>query len=197
MSSGLKHVLLEGTVWLCLVSSVFFSVFYFDEIKATAQAMLDSGGEVVASGRQVASSKLRGMRNVAVDDSTHSNFGRSVHLKASNRGHFFARAWINGRAIEVMVDTGASGVALTAEDADTIGIFVGANDFTRRSRTANGTVRSAPVTLDSIRIGDIEVDNVQASVSQPGRLHITLLGMTFLRKLSQVEFRGDRLVLTQ
>jgi len=197
MSSGLKHVLLEGTAWLCLVASVFFSVFYFDEIKATAQAMLDKGGEVVVAGRQAASARSGGVRHVAVDDSTLSNFGRTVHLKASRRGHFFARAWINGRAINVMVDTGASGVALTADDADTIGVFVGANDFTRRSRTANGIVHSAPVTLDSIRIGDIEVDNVEASVSQPGRLHITLLGMTFLRKLSQVEFRGEQLVLTQ
>ena len=197
MSSGLKNVLLEGTAWLTLVVGIFFSVFYFDEIKAFAHSVFENGSEAVAAGRQMASERVRQTRHARRDDVDPSNFGRTVHLQASKRGHFFARAWINGRSIDVMVDTGASGVALTHEDAESIGVFVGASDYTRRSRTANGTVRSAPVTLDSIRIGDIEVDDVQASVSQPGRLHITLLGMTFLRKLSQVEFKGDNLVLTQ
>lgn len=197
MSSGLKNVLLEGAAWLTLVVGVFCSVFYFDEIKVSAHSLFQNGSEAVAAGREIATKRLRQTRQVRRDDVDSSNFGRTVHLQASRRGHFFARAWINGRSIDVMVDTGASGVALTAEDADTIGVFVGASDYTRRSRTANGTVRSAPVTLDRIRIGDIEVDDVEASVSQPGRLHITLLGMTFLRKLSQVQFKGDKLVLTQ
>ena len=183
-------------MWITLVIGVFCGVFYFDEIKAATRMALESGGTQLArykasAGRHQASSDQQ------TADSQDSNFGRTVHLRARRGGHFFARAWINGRPINVMVDTGATGVALTYNDAETVGLYMKRTDFTRRSRTANGIAKSAPVTLDRIRIGDVEVDDVRASVSQPGRLHITLLGMTFLRQLSRVEIRGDELVLTQ
>ena len=197
MTSGTKNILIEASIWLTVVASVFSSVFYFDELKAGARNLFEIGGNAAAEIAQEWKKKQNSTTANAHDEESAGNFGRTVHLTSRRGGHFFARAWINGRQINVMVDTGATGVALTSQDAETVGVFVGANDFTRRSRTANGIVKSAPVVLDSIRIGDIEVDDVQASVSQEGRLHITLLGMTFLGKLSRVEIKGDRLVLTQ
>ena len=103
-----------------------------------------------------------------------------VALRAGPHGHFHANAEINGRRIEVMVDTGASLVALTFEDASRAGIYVRDSDFTQRVRTANGIARVAPVTLDRVSIGDITVRNVPASVSERGKLGTTLLGMSFL-----------------
>ena len=79
-----------------------------------------------------------------------------------------------------MVDTGATMVALTYEDAERAGIRLKPSDFTRGVSTANGVTRVAPVTLERVSIGDITVRNVAASVSERGRLQTTLLGMSFL-----------------
>ena len=83
-----------------------------------------------------------------------------------------------------MVDTGASQVALTFDDASRAGIHVRDRDFTQAVRTANGIARVAPVTLDRVSIGDITVRNVPASVSERGMLATTLLGMSFLKRLT-------------
>ena len=79
-----------------------------------------------------------------------------------------------------MVDTGATMVALSYEDAERAGVYVRPADFTMRVNTANGIARAAPVTLDEISLGDITVRNVRAAVSEPGRLQGSLLGMSFL-----------------
>ncbi len=97
----------------------------------------------------------------------------------------------------MLVDTGATGVALTYEDAEEIGLRLSDSDFTHVSRTANGNARIAPVTLSSIRIGDIEVKDVKAFVAEPGKLFATLLGMSFLSRLERVDIRGNKLVLQQ
>lgn len=121
--------------------------------------------------------------------------GAMVELKAGRNGHFFTAADLNGRSIDVMVDTGASMVALTAEDAERAGIFVRDQDFTQRASTANGTARYAPVVIDRISIGDVSVRNVQAAVMERGKLTTTLLGMSFLGKLDRAELRSGKLIL--
>jgi aspartyl protease family protein len=121
----------------------------------------------------------------------------TVTLPAGKYGHFEAEAEINGRDIDVMVDTGASLVALTYEDAERAGIFVKPSDFTHRAQTANGIARVAPVTISRIRIGDITVHDIRAVVSERGASERTLLGMSFLGRLSRVEMRGATLVLEE
>jgi aspartyl protease family protein len=88
-------------------------------------------------------------------------------------------------------------VAFTSEDAERAGIFVRQADYTQRVNTANGIARIAPVTVDRISIGDITVRNVQAAVSEPGKLQTTLLGMSFLGRLSRAEMRQGRLILEE
>ena len=91
-----------------------------------------------------------------------------------------------------MVDTGASIVALTFEDAASAGIHVRDPEFTHRVSTANGVARVAMITLDSVAIDDIMVRNVRAAVAERGKLTKTLLGMSFLGQLSRTEMsRGD------
>lgn len=121
----------------------------------------------------------------------------TVTLPAGQYGHFLTEAEINGREIDVMVDTGASLVALSYDDAQRAGIFVKPADFTHTAQTANGITRVAPVTISEVQIGDISVRNVQAVVSQRGASERTLLGMSFLGRLSRVEMRGTTLVLEQ
>jgi aspartyl protease family protein len=120
-----------------------------------------------------------------------------VHLKAGAHGHFFSRIHVNGRAVQAMVDTGASIVALTFEDARNAGVHIRDSDFNHRVSTANGVARVALVTLDSVALDDIVVRDVRAAVAEPGKLTKTLLGMSFLGQLRRTEMSGGVLVLEE
>lgn len=122
---------------------------------------------------------------------------RTVELKAGPHGHFYSRIRVNGRDVEAMVDTGASIVALTFEDAAAAGIHVRDPEFTHRVSTANGVARVAMITLDSVAIDDIMVRNVRAAVAERGKLSKTLLGMSFLGQLSRTEMSRGVLVLEE
>jgi aspartyl protease family protein len=123
--------------------------------------------------------------------------GRTVELKAGPHGHFYSRIRVNGRDVDAMVDTGASIVALTFEDAASAGIHVRDPEFTHRVSTANGVARVAIITLDSVAIDDITVRNVRAAVAERGKLSKTLLGMSFLGQLSRTEMSRGVLVLEE
>ena len=123
--------------------------------------------------------------------------GRMVELKAGPHGHFYSNIRVNGRTVEAMVDTGASIVALTFEDAANAGIHIRDPEFTHRVSTANGVARVAMITLDSVAIDDITVRNVRAAVAERGKLTKTLLGMSFLGQLSRTEMTRGMLVLEE
>lgn len=131
------------------------------------------------------------------EDQSESPQSGGVAINASEYGHFQSTVSINGRPVDVMVDTGASVVALSYEDAERAGIYVRDADFTATARTANGVARFAPIRINDIRLGDILVHNVQGSVAERGKLSTSLLGMTFLSKLSKVEMQPNRLLLRQ
>lgn len=118
----------------------------------------------------------------------------TVALRAGTGRHFRAVVEINGQRVQVLVDTGASDVALTKEDARRVGFDPARLTYTTPYRTANGTSFGAPVRLGSIKLGDIVVDDVPGSVAQ-GDLGQSLLGMSFLRRLSSFEVRGDEMIL--
>src|SRR5262249_20740064 len=99
-----------------------------------------------------------------------------VALQAGTGGPFRSLAELNGKRVQFMVDTGASAVTLTYDDAKRIGIDVASLSYNVPVNTANGIAMSAAVRLDSLQIGDIVLDNVAASVAQPGRLSQSLLG---------------------
>ncbi len=123
--------------------------------------------------------------------------GRTIALKADPRGHYLIDAVVNGRPIPVVVDTGATTVALNAESARRLGIYVSRRDYKVRISTANGVINAAPVTLREIRLGGISVRNVEAVVLPGEVLPVNLLGMTFLSRLSKFQIAGGRLVLVQ
>jgi len=124
--------------------------------------------------------------------------GRRVTLRADARGHFQTEAAINGRTVPVMVDTGATSVALRHEDAGALGVRpVMPSDYTVPIATANGTARAARVTLGEVRIGDVRVKNVEALVMPEHALGTNLLGMSFIRRLKNVELAGGRLTFVE
>ena len=136
-----------------------------------------------------------GQNSKAPANTNDQSAGGSVVLRASDNGHFETSARINGRSVDVLVDTGATLVALTYEDARRAGLSLADRDFTGRSRTANGVSRVAPVRLDKVTIGSITVRDVDGVVAEEGKLFKTLLGMSFLSRLDQVDMRSGKLVL--
>lgn len=106
-----------------------------------------------------------------------------AHLPKDRDGHYWADAMIDGRAVRVMVDTGASVVALTRDDARRLGYRLQPADFTGTVITASGQVRAAPVQLDAVSVGAARVERVEALVVETGLPH-SLLGMSYLGRLS-------------
>lgn len=123
--------------------------------------------------------------------------GRNARIKGDRRGHFTTNARMNGRTVEVLVDTGATSVAINKSTARRLGIRLSSSDFKFKVNTANGTVKAASATIDRIEIGRVSVKNVRAAVLPDSSLDGTLLGMTFLNELRSFEVRSGELVLTQ
>ena len=104
-------------------------------------------------------------------------------------------ATVNGEPLRFMVDTGASSIYLTPEDAVRLGWPPQRLTFSERYGTAAGEVRAAPVTLRSLRIGQLELYDLPASVGEQSS-GISLLGMSFLKRLESYQVRGDTLILS-
>ena len=117
-----------------------------------------------------------------------------TELKAGSLGHYTARATINKSDIDVMVDTGATVVALSYEDAQSAGLHPNTLRFDVPVSTANGSVNAARTKLDRVEIDTVRVDDVDALVLPTGALNGTLLGMSFLSKLDS--FKSEDGVLT-
>jgi aspartyl protease family protein len=109
-------------------------------------------------------------------------------------GHYWADADVDGRAVRFLVDTGASAVALTPHDAQRLGIDTSRLVYNYNVTTANGQTRAAAVKLASISIAGARVSNVEALVIEDG-LETSLLGMTYLGRLSRFEATPTTLIL--
>ena len=107
----------------------------------------------------------------------------ATELKVDSRGHFIVRAEINGSDIMVLIDTGASAVALSYEDASNAGLRPGSLDFNIPIATANGIAKAARVKLDRVEIDGVRVFDVDGMVLPEGALRGSLLGMSFLSRL--------------
>jgi aspartyl protease family protein len=121
--------------------------------------------------------------------------GRSVEVARATNGDFAVTAQINGARVSMVLDTGASSVVLTREDAKAAGLPLEVLAYTVSIDTANGRTQVAPVTLDRVGIGGLVEHSIAALVAQPGQLKTSLLGMSFLNRMQSWEVTGDRLTL--
>jgi aspartyl protease family protein len=121
--------------------------------------------------------------------------GRTVTIPRDRRGHFQTDGRIEGQRINFMVDTGASMIALTENDAARIGVRPSRNDYNATVTTANGKVKAARVTLASVDVGGLVVRDVDAMVLPDGVLSENLLGLSYLSKLKRFEFANGQMVL--
>ena len=123
------------------------------------------------------------------------NGALTVSVDKSRSGHFEIDGAVNGAAVAFLVDTGASDVVLTRNDASAIGFKDSDLSFTNPISTANGTAFAAKIALDEVKIGGIVRRNIRAMVAEEGKLDQSLLGMSFLSSLSSYTVRQDQLFL--
>jgi aspartyl protease family protein len=157
--------------------------------KALAAGQEHLGVKLVSVVGDLAVVEIKGKRSnlrvgdapVSVGGSAGTGGGTKITLPMSSGGHFMANGTVNGRAIQFMVDTGASSVALGMSDAQRLGI-----DFQKgtpvRMNTANGVAQGWRVKLNSVRVGDVEVYEVDAVVGP--NMPFALLGNSFLSRFS-------------
>lgn len=127
--------------------------------------------------------------------STISETGQIKVPRAAD-GHFYLTLKINGEPVNFLVDTGASEMVLTRRDAKRAGLSLEDLIYSGRAMTANGEVRTAPVRLDTVALGEVQDRNVTAWVNE-GDMDKSLLGMSYLRRWSRIEISDRALLLTR
>ena len=120
-----------------------------------------------------------------------------VMVAADSRGHYQTDLIVNGKPLKALVDTGASTVALTYEDGRALGLIRPGDRFDVKIQTGNGTTEAKRVFLNTVRVGGITANNVEAIIGREGALGVNLLGMTFLKRIKGFEVRNGRLILEQ
>jgi len=159
-----------------------------------ALAAAASAKAVLTYGHADAASQLRPAQAAAEDASTGPAGGSAAEIIKGADGHYWAEADVNGHAVHLLVDTGATAVALTADDARRLGFDPKGLDYSYNVATASGQARAARVKLASVSVAGAEVENVDALVIDRG-LQTSLLGMTYLGRLSQFEATPTALIL--
>ncbi|MEO1640030.1 MAG: TIGR02281 family clan AA aspartic protease [Pseudomonadota bacterium] len=119
-----------------------------------------------------------------------------IEVPLGNDGHYNLTLEVNGSAVDFVVDTGASQVVLSQADAARVGLDLADLRYTGTAFTANGAVRTAPVTLNAVTLGPITDRGIRAVVNE-GAMDSSLLGMTYLNLFERIEIADDRLVLTR
>lgn len=119
-----------------------------------------------------------------------------IVVPRSPDGHYYIRADVNGASTLFVLDTGATEMVLTQDDARRAGLDLQALNYTGRAMTANGEVRTAPVWLESVTLGAVTDRNLPATVNG-GEMSQSLLGMTYLQRWGRIEIEGGELTLTR
>ena len=122
-----------------------------------------------------------------------AGWGTETRLRRDGGGHFLAQARINGQSIQAVVDTGASTVALTVADAQRAGIAVDPARFDVVGTGAGGAVRGHEISLASVSVDGKEVRSIRGVVLEG--LDVSLLGQSYLSRISGVEMRGEEMIL--
>ena len=165
-------------IWLIIILALVAGYSFHSEFVIVAQRV---AGELMPPGEAVV---------VDARGSEHA-----VRLRRRPDGHFVVRAQVNGAAVPMLIDTGATTIVLRPVDARQAGLDIDRLSYSVPVQTANGTAFAAAVRLRQVEIGPIVIDGVDALVARPGALKESLLGMNFLRRLRSYEFSGDYLTL--
>lgn len=119
-----------------------------------------------------------------------------IVLPKARDGHYYMTLDVNGVPVGFVIDTGASQIVLSQEDAKRIGIKIEDLAYLGSASTANGMVRTASVRLDTVDLGSMRDENVRAVVND-GEMAGSLLGMTYLGRFDSITIKNDELILTR
>lgn len=128
------------------------------------------------------------------DEDIRFGKAKGAVLERQMDGHFYADAAVNGSDVHFLVDTGASAIALTGDDARSLGLQWNDNDLMPIGRGASGTVMGVPVTLSSVELGGIRAQSVQGAIIPEG-LDVSLLGQSFLSKAESIKINDNKMEL--
>lgn len=169
---GLQQHARYAIGWIVIIAVLVLGYAYRDVFSDTRQrlALVFSGGAPVAGAE------------------------RELIIPASQSGAFVVVGQVNGERVRFVVDTGATDIVLAPDDARRIGLDFTTLRFDQKAETANGVGLSAAYRAESLGIGPILFQDVDVSVNQTP-LSVSLLGMSFLRRLESFEVRGDRLYM--
>ncbi len=170
-----------------LIRLVFFSIFASLCVSLYGEDIIRLAQDQVAPVKGSAANQL----------SPENKIVNSVQISLQRDGHYWINVGVNHADISFIVDTGASIVTLSHQDAMKLNIPYFENDYNVTVNTAAGQTKMAAVKLDNLRIGSIELYDVDALVAQEGLLSVSLLGMNFLNRLDRFEFRDQKLILEQ
>jgi aspartyl protease family protein len=132
-------------------------------------------------------------RTLLPQQSVFGDEGR-VALPRAPDGHYYVTLEVNGTPTRFVVDTGASAMVLTAQDAAEAGLATEDLVFLSTAMTANGTVQTAPVTLDSVALGPV-IDRGLPAYVNGGEMTTSLLGMSYLDRFARVEIANGQMIL--
>jgi aspartyl protease family protein len=121
-------------------------------------------------------------------------YADEIVLDRASDGHFYAEASVDGQPVLFLVDTGASVVALTGDDAADLGLQWRDDELGEIGHGASGPVRGIALTIDELSLGGFRGHNVPAVIIPEG-LSVSLLGQSFLSKIGNVAISDDRMVL--
>ncbi len=134
-------------------------------------------------------------QTVRPQQAVFSDQGKVV-VPRSPDGHYYIATEVNGAAVQFVLDTGATMLVLTREDATAAGLDPDTLAFTGRAMTANGEVRTAPVRLDTLTLGPATDRDIPAVVNS-GEMAQSLMGMTYLQRWGKIEIAGGELTLSR
>ncbi len=174
---SLGETVRQMALWLLIILALVTGYLYRGELRSVGERLLAG----LVPGRAVVV--------------TASDGGAEVMLQKSLGGHFVTSVDVDGVSVPMVVDTGASSVALSYEDALRIGIDPARLNFTRTILTANGRAMAAPARLRQVAIGPILRTDVEGLVVEEGKLDQSLLGMSFLSTLQSLQMQSDELRL--
>lgn len=168
----------DAVTWLALGLGLVTLYAYKDEITPIAARVV---GELLPGTAMTVETSAGGLTE--------------VKIRRRLDGHFTAKVDVNGTEVSMIVDTGASSIVLTPEDAKKAGLDPEKLTYRVPVLTANGRTVAARVRIDEVSIGPLDRTKVEALVARPGALTQSLLGMSFLSRLRSYEFSGDFLTL--
>ncbi|SLN36638.1 hypothetical protein TRL7639_01786 [Falsiruegeria litorea R37] len=136
------------------------------------------------------------IRNTTAPTGRMTTTDNSVVVPRAQDGHYYLQLLVNDKPVDFLVDTGASQIVLSQDDATRIGIELNDLNYFGRALTANGEVRTAPTTLNTVVLGPFEDRELTAWVNE-GEMDQSLLGMEYLQRFSSLEITSQALTLAR